>query len=41
MGKAQYAQKFREEWLNDKLFKDWLVKIEIHLKVGVDSASVK
>lgn len=28
MGKPQYSQKFREEWLTDKLFKDWLLKIE-------------
>ncbi|CAI6357819.1 unnamed protein product [Macrosiphum euphorbiae] len=29
MGKTQYTQKFREEWLTDALFKDWLVKIEL------------
>jgi len=28
MGKPQYLQKFREEWLTEKLFKDWLLKIE-------------
>lgn len=29
MGKTQYTQKFRDEWLVDALFKDWLVKIEL------------
>ncbi|XP_015377124.1 PREDICTED: uncharacterized protein LOC107171397 [Diuraphis noxia] len=29
MGKTQYTQKFREEWLTDPLFKDWLMKIEL------------
>jgi len=24
----QYAQKFREEWLKDKNFKDWIVVLE-------------
>jgi len=28
MSKPQYLQKFREEWLTEKLFKDWLLKIE-------------
>lgn len=28
MGKVQYLQKFRDEWLNDKMFKDWLLKLE-------------
>jgi len=24
----QYPQKFRDEWLNEKLFKNWIVKLE-------------
>lgn len=28
MGKPQYTQKFRKEWLNNKLFKDWIIEIE-------------
>jgi len=31
MGKVQYIQKCREEWLTDPLFKDWLVKIALDL----------
>ncbi|XP_022167837.1 uncharacterized protein LOC111031991, partial [Myzus persicae] len=28
MGKPQYTQKFRKEWLQNTLFKDWLVAVE-------------
>jgi len=28
MGKTQYPQKFRDEWLVESIFKDWLLKIE-------------
>jgi len=28
MGKTQYPQKFRDEWLVHSSFKDWLIKIE-------------
>jgi hypothetical protein len=28
MGKTQYPQKFREEWLIDSSFKSWLLKID-------------
>jgi len=24
----QYAQKFRDEWLKDKHFKEWIVELE-------------
>ncbi len=26
MGKVQYPQKFKDDWLKDSIFKDWLVK---------------
>lgn len=28
MGKPQYTQKFRKKWLQNTLFKDWLVVVE-------------
>lgn len=28
MGKPQYTQKFRKEWLLNTLFTDWLVAVE-------------
>ncbi|XP_026805976.1 uncharacterized protein LOC113549028 [Rhopalosiphum maidis] len=28
MGKPQYTQKFRNDWLNNKQFKDWLIEVE-------------
>lgn len=34
MPKVQYPQKFRDEWLNEKCFKDWLLKIENDLSKG-------
>ena len=28
MGKPQYSQRFRNEWLNDARYKQWLMKVE-------------
>lgn len=34
MGKTQYSQKFRDDWLNEKCFKDWLLKLETDFSKG-------